>query len=121
MTGKEEKTVKLEVFDPPMCCSSGVCGPNVDKKLVHFGAALEWLRSQGVQVERYNPSHQYDAFAGNATVVKAVNDYGTNCLPLILRNGEIVSRNSYPSREELAAIVGLELAATTACASRNAL
>ena len=120
MTGKEEKTVKLEVFDPPMCCSSGVCGPNVDTKLVQFGAALDWLRSQGVQVERYNPTQQYEAFAGNATVVKAVNDHGTSCLPLILLNGEIVSHNNYPSREELAAIVGLDRAATTVRAVRNA-
>ena len=113
MTGKEEKIVKLEVFDPPMCCSSGVCGPNVDVKLVQFGAALDWLRSQGVQVERFNPSHQYEAFAGNATVVKAVNDHGTSCLPLILVNGQIVSQNNYPSREELATLVGLGGAATT--------
>src|ERR1035441_5101247 len=108
MTGNEEMTVKLEVFDPPMCCSSGVCGPSVDKKLVQFGAALDWLRTQGVQVERYNPSHQYEAFAGNATVIKARNDHGTSYLPMILLNGEIVSHNSYPSREELAALVGLE-------------
>jgi arsenite methyltransferase len=113
MTGKEEKTVKLEVFDPPMCCSSGVCGPNVDKKLVQFSAALDWLRSQGVQVERYNPTHQYDAFASNATVVRAINDEGLNCLPIILLSGEIVSHSSYPSRDELAAIVGLSGSATT--------
>jgi len=121
MTRVVNKTVKLEVFDPPMCCSSGVCGPNVDTKLVQFSAALEWLRNQGVQVERYNPSHQYEAFAGNATVVKAVNDHGTSCLPLILLNGEMVSHNSYPSREELATIVGLEHAATPLRAARNAL
>ena len=86
-----------------------------------FGAALDWLRAQGVQVERYNPSHQYEAFAGNAAVVKAVNDHGTSCLPLILLDGEIVSSNSYLSREELAAIAGLDHAATTARASRNTL
>jgi hypothetical protein len=121
MTGKQDQAVKLEVFDPPMCCSSGVCGLNVDKKLVQFSAALDWLRSQGVQTERYNPSHQFDAFAANATVVKAVNDHGMSCLPLILLNGEIVSHNSYPSREELAAIVGLDRASTTVRASRNTL
>ncbi len=121
MTGQEDKPVKLEVFDPPMCCASGVCGPSVDPKLVQFRATLEWLRSQGIQVERYNPSDHYEAFAGNATVVKAVTDHGTSCLHLILLNGEIVSHNSYPSREELATIVGLEHAATALRAARNAL
>jgi hypothetical protein len=100
-------TVKLEVFDPPMCCFSGVCGPNVDPKLVQFSAALDWLGSQGVHVERYNPSHQYDAFAGNPTVVRAITEDGLTCLPLILANGSIISRGEYPSREALAAMAGL--------------
>ena len=112
---------EIQIFDPPMCCSSGVCGPNVDTKLVQFVAALDWLRSQGIQVERYNPSHQYEAFAGNAIVVKAVNDHGTSCLPLILLNGEIASHNSYPSQEELVALVGLERATPPIRASQNTL
>jgi hypothetical protein len=103
---------KLEVFDPPMCCSSGVCGPKVDPKLVQFSAALEWLRSQGVRMERFNPSHQYDAFASNATVVRAINNEGLNCLPLILVNGAIVSRGVYPAKEELASMAGLGHEAT---------
>jgi len=121
MTRKEEQTVTLEVFAPPMCCSSGVCGPSVDKKLVQFNATLEWLRSQGVQVGRYNPSHQFEAFANNATVVKAVNDHGTSYLPLILLNGKIVNHSSYPGREELAAIVGLGGTASTVLQGGNIL
>jgi hypothetical protein len=101
-------TKLVQVFDPPMCCSSGVCGPNVDMKLVRFSAALEWLRGQGVQVERYNPSQQYDAFVGNATVVSTINTQGIECLPLILVDGEIVSYGGYPSQEDLAAMAGLE-------------
>ncbi len=45
---------KLQVFDPAMCCSTGVCGPSVDPTLPRFAADLEWLQSKGVQVERYN-------------------------------------------------------------------
>jgi arsenite methyltransferase len=98
----------VQVFDPPMCCSSGVCGPNVDKRLVEFGAALQWLRGQGVQVERYNPSQQYDAFVGNVTVVNTINTQGIECLPLILVDGVIASYGSYPNQEDLAAMAGLE-------------
>jgi len=104
-----------------MCCSSGVCGPNVDKRLVQLNAALEWLRSQGVEVERYNPNHHYEAFANNAIVVKAVNDHGTSCLPLILLNGKIVSHSTYPSRDELAAIIGLDRSGSTPRADRTVL
>ena len=98
----------VQVFDPPMCCSSGVCGPNVDKRLVQFSAAVEWLRRHGVQVERYNPSQQYDAFVSNATVVNTINTQGIECLPLILADGEIVSYGSYPGKEALAVMAGLE-------------
>lgn len=101
--------IKLEVFDPPMCCSSGVCGPNVDKRLVAFGAALEWLRSSGIEVLRYNPTQQYDAFVSNPKVVKTVNERGSNSLPLILVNGEVVSMGGYPDRDELASMVDLEI------------
>ena len=98
----------LEVFDPPMCCSSGVCGPNVDKKLVQFGAALEWLRTQGVEVRRYNPTQQYEAFVGDAKVVQTVSDHGPQCLPVILVDGEVVAHGGYPSRDELAVLAGIE-------------
>ncbi len=99
----------VEVFDPPMCCSSGACGPKVlDRRLVQFIAALEWLRAQGVQVERYNPSQQYEAFIGNATVVNTINTQGTECLPLILVDGQIASYGGYPSKEELAVMAGIQ-------------
>lgn len=98
----------IEVFDPPMCCSSGVCGPKVDKKLVQFSVTLEWLRGQGLQVERYNPTQQYDAFVNNAAVVNTINTQGTQCLPLILVDGEIVSYGDYPGKEELATMAGIE-------------
>ena len=97
----------IQVYDPPMCCSSGVCGAEVDSHLVNFAVSLQWLGMNGVQVERFNPLHQYDAFAANASVTKTVNEKGIECLPLILVNGEIVSTGSYPSRLELADLVGL--------------
>ena len=99
--------MKMEVFDQPMCCSSGVCGPKVDKKLVEFAAALAGLRAQGVEVQRYNPTQQYEAFVAHAKVVQIVNDQGTGCLPLILVDGELVCQGRYPGKDELAALAGL--------------
>ncbi len=99
----------LEVFDPPMCCSTSVCGPNVDPRLVQFASDFLWVAGQGVHVERYNLSQQPQAFAANETVKAALVKYGSACLPLILLNGAIVSKGRYPGREELAKLVGLEL------------
>ena len=56
---------KLAVYDPPMCCSTGVCGPAVDPVLPRVAADLDWLKRQGVQVERYNLAQQPQAFASN--------------------------------------------------------
>ena len=97
----------IQIFDPPMCCSSGVCGAEVDNNLVNFTVSLQWLKMNGVQVERFNPLHQYDVFAANAVVTKAVNEKGIECLPLILLDGEIISSGSYPSRLELSDMAGL--------------
>jgi len=99
--------MKLEVFDPPMCCSSGVCGPKVDKKLVEFGASLAWLREQGVETRRYNPTHDPVAFVANAKVVDILNGQGTDALPLIVVDGKVVRQGSYPDRDELAVLAGL--------------
>ena len=99
---------KIEVYDPAMCCSTGVCGPNVDPKLVQFAADLEWLKGKGVQVERYNLAQQPDKFAGCKLVIDAMALAGDLCLPLILVNGEIASRNMYPGRDDLAALAGVE-------------
>jgi len=99
---------KLQVYDPPMCCSTGVCGPNVDPILPRFTADLHWLANQGVAVERYNLAQYPQAFAANAAVRSALSAEGNECLPLIVVNGVIVSRARYPLREELARLAAAE-------------
>ena len=98
---------KIEVFDPAMCCPTGVCGPSVDPKLVQFAADLDWLKEQGVAVERYNLAQQPDKFAMCAPVTDAMALAGDLCLPLILADGVIVSQGVYPDRRELARMAGL--------------
>ena len=98
----------VEVFDPPLCCSTGVCGPAVDPVLVRFAADLHWLANQRIAVERYNLAQQPQAFAANETVKTALREHGNRCLPLILRNGAVISQGCYPNREELARLSGVE-------------
>lgn len=96
----------IQVFDKPMCCSTGVCGPQVDPVLPRFSADLEWLKSQGHRVERYNLAQQPSAFIKNPDVQRMLAAQGTECLPLIVVEGQIVSRRDYPSRETLAMWMG---------------
>ena len=97
----------LRVFDPAMCCSTGICGPSVDPQLARFAADLDWLKSQGVSVERFNLSQQPAAFADDAAVKSALETKGEAGLPLVKVNGEVKSSGVYPSRDELAAWAGV--------------
>lgn len=90
------------VFDPAMCCSSGVCGPSVDPQLARFAADLEWLASQGVTVARFNLAQQPSVFAQDAAVKQALEVLGESALPLVKVDGSVKSTGLYPSREALA-------------------
>lgn len=98
----------LQVFDPAMCCSTGVCGPSVDPTLPRFAADLEWLKSKGVQVERFNLAQDLAAFNANPKVKQAINSHGTKSLPIVLVDGEVKSSGGYPSRSGLAQFAGVD-------------
>lgn len=34
----------IQIFDPALCCSSGVCGTQVEQGLVTFAADLAWAK-----------------------------------------------------------------------------
>jgi hypothetical protein len=111
---------KLQVFDPAMCCSTGVCGPSVDPALAHFASDLEALKSAGVVVERFNLGQEPAAFVGNPVVSAALRSR-SDALPLLLLDGKLVAEGAYPSRDELYRLLGLappappKLAVTSAC------
>ncbi len=94
--------MNIQVFDKPMCCSTGICGPQVDQTLVSFASNLDWLRREGVVVERFSLSQQPREFALQADVRDALQTMGTDALPIIRVDGRIVSQGTYPSRELLA-------------------
>lgn len=91
----------VKVFDPAMCCSTGVCGPSVDPDLVRFAADLDRLATDGVSVERFNLAQQPEAFVAHAEVTQALRERGERALPVILIDGRKVIEGAYPSREQL--------------------
>lgn len=97
----------LKVFDPPMCCTSGVCGSEPDPTLARFAADLKWLQLQGISIERYTLSQQPDKFTAEPAVLSALTTNSTAALPIVMLDGQIVAARAYPSREQLTAIVGL--------------
>ncbi|QDT89888.1 arsenite efflux transporter metallochaperone ArsD [Gimesia algae] len=101
-TSKEKTMKTVQVYDKPMCCSTGVCGPDVDPVLPKFAADLDWLKSQGHHVERYNLAQQPQAFIENKEIHQLLSTTGTDCLPVVIVDGKIVSQTVYPSRDDLA-------------------
>jgi hypothetical protein len=101
------KMIKIEVFDPAMCCSSGVCGADVDQRLVDFATNVAWAQQQGINIKRYNLGQQPIEFANNPTVKSFLQRSGQEALPLILMDGEIALAGRYPDRNELARWAGL--------------
>ena len=79
--------MKLEVFDPPMCCSTGVCGPSVPPALSRFAGDLEWLSAKGIDVTRHNLAHEPQAFIASEQAHQALTEQGNDALPLILIDG----------------------------------
>ena len=90
----------IQVYDPAMCCATGICGPDIDPDLVNFAAMLSQLGSHGVKIERYNLGQQPMAFVQNAAVKAFLDKEGVAVLPLIFWDGEVHLKGRYPTHEE---------------------
>lgn len=90
----------IQVYDPAMCCSTGICGTNIDPDLINFAAMLAQFTQRGVKVERYNLSQQALAFAQNPAVQELLRAEGTECLPLIFCDGTLRLKGRYPTQDE---------------------
>ncbi len=95
--------MKIEIYDPAMCCSTGVCGPSVDPELVRIQEALRQIQKQAqeVKVERYGLTNDPQAFVTNAVVAELLRSEGPECLPLAFFDGKVISKGRYPDDELL--------------------
>ena len=103
---------RIDVFNPPMCCSTGVCGPTVDPLLAAFAADLQWLSDQGIQVTRHNLAQEPAAFVEHAVVHARLQAVGDSCLPIVIVNDQIEWEGAYPRRDALARVAGLTASAS---------
>jgi hypothetical protein len=84
----------------------GVCGGVVDRAFEALEQNLDWLEETGILVERIDPSNQPQEAARFEVVMESLTREGNRCLPLILVDGVIVSSGVYPTRSQLARLVG---------------
>jgi hypothetical protein len=98
---------QVQVFDPALCCISGVCGTDVDQKLVDFSADVDWAKQNGLAIERLNLAQQPMAFAQNLAVKGLLERSGESALPITLVDGEVAFAGRYPNRDDLACWMGV--------------
>lgn len=112
--GSEQKIMKegtfmktMKIFEPAMCCSTGLCGVGVDPELLRISTVLDTLKKQGVTVDRFNLNSAPMEFVNDAAINAFVNDKGPDGLPAILLDGKIVLAGRYPTNDEFTEWLGL--------------
>lgn len=94
----------VEIYDPPLCCPTGICGPSVDPKLVAIQEAVLKLQQSGVTVKRYQMTSHPAAFMQQPAVAALLRTAeGIKALPVTVVNGAVVKQGGYPALEEIEA------------------
>lgn len=97
----------MKIFEPAMCCPTGVCGVGVDPELLRISTVLDTLKKYGVIVDRFNLNSAPAEFINDKTINTYINEKGTEGLPAIMVDGEIVITGRYPTNEEFTKLLEL--------------
>ena len=98
---------KMMIFEPAMCCSTGVCGPSVDPELLRVSTVINSLKNKGALIERYNLSGNPQAFVDNKEINRILNTSGIEELPVTMVDGAVVKTKNYPTDEEFHRLLGI--------------
>lgn len=97
----------IQIFEPGLCCGTGICGVDVDEALITVSADLDWAKSRGGQVTRFNLAQEPLAFVEDAVANAFLQTAGEEGLPLTVVDGATVLTGRYPSRAELGKWAGI--------------
>ncbi len=98
---------KMIIFDPAMCCPTGVCGPSVDPDLLRVSRVINRLERNGVIVERHNLTSNPQVFVDNKLINEMLNKEGVEVLPVTLLDGVVVKTKAYPTDEEFCGLLDI--------------
>lgn len=98
---------RMVIFEPAMCCPTGVCGPSVDPELLRISTVINNLKNNGIQVERYNLSGNPQIFVDNREINEMLNSNGVEILPITMIDGSVVKFKAYPTNNELCEFLGV--------------
>ncbi|MCF1627414.1 arsenite efflux transporter metallochaperone ArsD [Tetragenococcus koreensis] len=99
---------KISLYEPAMCCDTGVCGPGMDTELLRMSSVVQTLENtDDVEVERFNLTNNPGAFVENAKIGELLQTKGAEILPVVLLDDEIVKMAGYPSNDEFTVYTGV--------------
>ncbi len=91
----------VEIFDPPMCCPTGICGPTIDQTLLDVNEMILRLQAEKVQVARYQMTSDPQAFLNNTDVMRLVREQQMAALPITVVRGKVIKAGEYPTLPEI--------------------
>jgi hypothetical protein len=100
---------KIEIFDPALCCPTGLCGPSINPDLMRIAAAVEALKRQGIDIERHNLKDVPQRFVDNTIVNVYLQEKGADALPVTLVDGRLEVAAKYPTNQQLTEWTGVNL------------
>lgn len=98
---------KMIIFEPAMCCQSGLCGASIDQELLRVSAVISSLQKRGIVIERYNLSSNPQVFVKYKVINDILNTDGINPLPVTVVDDEVVKTKEYPTNEELCKLLDI--------------
>ena len=100
---------KIEIFDPAMCCPTGLCGTNINPELIRIAVVIETLKKQGVVVTRHNLRDEPQMYVSNKTINEYLQLHGAEALPITLVDGEVAVTKGYPTTKQMSEWTGIRL------------
>ena len=97
----------LKIYDPAMCCPTGVCGTSVDTKLLQLSNFINSLDKKMFEVKRYGLTTNPQEYVTNGEVSQLLNKEGVEVLPLIFLDDELLFKGYYPDVPQLSSKMGL--------------
>lgn len=91
----------VEIFDPPMCCPTGLCGPTLDQTLLDVSEMILALKAEQVIIERYQMTSHPHNFLNNTEVMGLVRERQMEALPITVVQGKVIKVGTYPSLAEV--------------------
>ena len=101
---------ELTIFEGPICCPTGVCGPTADPVMIEFNETLKKLGEEykGLKITRASMSFNVTLFLQTPLIRDLVKEKGVGVLPVTVIDGKIVKKQAYPEYAELVKLLNAE-------------